>query len=256
MVEKETIYTVKQLAGLADVTPRTLHYYDEIGLLQPSSIGDNGYRYYDGAAALRLQQILFYRELGLSLEEIQRILDRPDFDVLDALQHHREALQQRAGRLNHLIDTVDKTIMHLKGERAMSTEELFEGFDDETQARYEQEASKMYDPKLVQESSRRWKSYTAEDKARIMADGGAIYRELATLTERDPADPEVQAAIGRWHQNVRAFYEPTPEILRGLGLGYEQNPEFAAFFGAMHPDMPRFLRQAIDEYVDSLTARR
>lgn len=245
-------YTVKQLADVADVTPRTLHYYDEIGLLRPSSIGDNGYRYYDEVAALRLQQILFYRELGLGLEEIRRVLDRPDFNVLVALQHHREALRQRAARLNHLIDTVDKTIMHLRGQRAMSTAELFEGFDDETQARYEQEASDMYGHELIQESSLRWKSYTAEDKARIMAEGGAIYRELSMMTSLDPADLAVQAAIGRWHQHLRAFYEPTPEILVGLGQGYEQNPEFAAFFAAMHPDLPGFLHRAIDIYVDTL----
>lgn len=242
--------TVKQLSDLSGVTPRTLHYYDEIGLLRPSSIGENNYRYYDEAAVLRLQQILFYRELGLSLEEIQEILDEEGFDALAALQQHREALRNRIGRLNHLIETVDKTIMKLKGQRDMSAKELFAGFDDETQARYEQEASEMYDPQLVKDTSRRWKAYTAEDKSRIMAEGGAIYRELAEMIERDPCDADVQAAVGRWHQHMRAFYEPTPEILRGLGQGYEENPEFAAFFAAMHPDLPGFLRRAIDCYVD------
>lgn len=247
-------YTVKQLADLADVTPRTLRYYDHIGLLRPSSVGENGYRYYNDAAALRLQQILFYRELGLSLEEVQWVLDSPDFDLLAALQRHREALIQRVGRLNHLIATVDKTIMHLKGERAMSTEELFEGFDDETQALYGKKVSEMYDPEIVQQSSRRWKDYSANDRARVMAEGGEIYRELATMTAQDPASAEVQVVIGRWHQHIRAFYEPTPEIMRGLGQGYEVNPEFTSFFQALHSDLPRFLHQAIDRYVDSLPA--
>lgn len=245
-------YTVKQLADLADVTPRTLHHYDEIGLLRPSSVGENGYRYYDDDAALRLQQILFYRELDLSLDEIGAMLASAEFDVEAALHEHRRALQKRVGRLNHLIETIDKTIRHLRGEKEMSAQELFQGFDDETQARYEQEAAEMYDAETVRETSRRWKSYTAEDKARIMTEGGQIYHDLADMLDRDPADAEVQAAIGRWHQHLRAFYEPTPEVLRGLGDGYAENPEFAAFFAAMHPDLPDFLRRAIDQYVDTL----
>lgn len=246
-------YTVKQLAKLAGVTPRTLHYYDEIGLLRPSSVGANGYRYYDEAAALRLQQILFYRELALSLDETRDLLEQPDFDVAAALGQHRAALQKRIERLQHLIDTIDRTIMHLKGETEMTTQDLFAGFDEETQAHYEKEAAEMYDPQVVAESSRRWKNYSAADKARIMTEGGAIYRELAGLIGRDPGDAAVQAAIGRWHQNVRSFYEPTPEILRGLGQGYAENPQFSAFFESMHPDLPGFMRQAIDYYVDRLS---
>lgn len=245
-------YTVKQLADLADVTPRTLHYYDEIGLLRPSSVGENGYRYYDDDAALRLQQILFYRELDLSLDEIGAMLASAEFDVEAALHEHRRALQKRVGRLNHLIETIDKTIRHLRGEKEMSAQELFQGFDDETQARYEQEAAEMYDAETVRETSRRWKSYTAEDKARIIAEGGQIYHDLAVMLDRDPADAEVQASIGRWHQHIRAFYEPTPDILRGLGHAYEEQPEFAAFYEAIHPDMPGFLRRAIDHYVATL----
>ena len=246
------MYTVKQLAILADVTPRTLHHYDAIGLLRPSQVGENGYRYYDDEAALRLQQILFYRELALGLDEIRALLDRPDFDVAAALREHRVALQQRVGRLAQLIHTIDRTLLHLEGQIDMSTKDLFAGFDDETQARYEEEAATMYDPQLVRDTNRRWQSYTAEDKARIQAEGGEIYRELATLTDRHTADAAVQALIGRWHQHLRAFYEPTPAILRGLGAAYEEQPQFAAFYEALHPALPGFLHRAIDYYVDHL----
>lgn len=245
-------YTVKQLADLADVTPRTLHYYDEIGLLRPSSVGENSYRYYDDGSALRLQQILFYRELDLSLDEIRGLLDSPDFDVAAALRAHRVALQQRVGRLSQLIHTVDKTILHLEGQIEMNTKDLFAGFDDETQARYEEEAAAKYDPQIVRDSSRRWKSYTAEEKTHIQAEGGAIYSDLATMTDRDPADAAVQAAVGRWHQHLRAFYEPTPAILRGLGAAYEEETQFAAFYKALHPELPGFLHRAIDYYTDHL----
>ena len=245
-------YTVRQLADLAGVTPRTLHYYDEIGLLRPSFIGNNGYRYYDEAAAWRLQQILFFREMGMGLDKIRIAVDSPDFDVEAALGRHREALQDRVGRLENLIDTIDKTIMHLRGQRAMSAKELFEGFDNETQARYEEEVAEKYGSHLVEESRRRWKGYAREDRERIMAEGGSIYRDLAMITDRDPAGAEVQAAIGRWHENIRAFYEPTPEIMRGLAQAYEEHPEFAAFYEAIHPDLPGFLRRAIEIYTDSL----
>lgn len=245
-------YTVKQLADLADVTPRTLHYYDEIGLLRPTSVAANGYRQYDEVAVLRLQQILFYRELGLSLEDISAILDSPSFDVPTALRQHRAALNGRVERLNRLISTIDNTILYLEGAIVMSDTELFTGFDEETQARYEQEAAEMYDPEVVRESNKRWRAYSDEEKAGIMAQGSAIYRELAGLIGREPDDAGVQQLIGRWHQHMRAFYEPSPEIMRGLGEGYETNPEFARLYAAIHPDLPAFLHKAIDHYVDRL----
>ena len=104
---------------MAGVTPRTLHHYDEIGLLKPSRIGDNGYRYYGEEALLKLQQILFYRELDFPLDDIKKIMGRRDFDVLGALQTHKDALQKQTARLNRLLATVDNTIQHIKGEKIM-----------------------------------------------------------------------------------------------------------------------------------------
>ncbi len=253
----QATYTVKQLANLAGVTPRTLRHYDAIGLLRPSAVGDdNGYRYYDDKAALRLQQILFYREMGMELSAIRAVLDAPEFETAAALERHRAALSARAGRLQHLIHTIDRTLRHLKGEIEMTTQDLFAGFDEETQARYEKEAAEMYDPKVVAESSRRWKSYTAEDKARIQREGGQIYQDMVALLGRDPAAAEVQAVVARWHDNLRAFYEPTPDILRGLGQAYAAQPEFSAFFAALHPDLPGFLSRAIETYVAAGAAGR
>src|SRR5512141_1044283 len=102
--------TVKQLSTLAGVTPRTLHHYDEIGLLKPSRVGANGYRYYGEEALLRLQQILFYRELDMPLEDIRKIMGRRDFDVLSALESHKQALKKKMERTSRLLKTVDHTI--------------------------------------------------------------------------------------------------------------------------------------------------
>jgi phosphoribosylaminoimidazole-succinocarboxamide synthase len=114
-----TVYTVKKLASLAGVSVRTLHYYDELGLLSPRYRRENSYRYYDEDSIIRLQQIMFFRELGFSLNEIGEIISRPDFDVLEALKSHRELLVKKSERLTELISTVDKTIERLKGETKM-----------------------------------------------------------------------------------------------------------------------------------------
>src|SRR5258708_10249594 len=128
------LYTVKKLSDLAGVSVRTLHYYDEIGLLSPSQVGANGYRLYDDAALLRLQQILFYREIGLQLTQIKDILDRPDFDLLVALRSHRSVLQDKIDRMQKLVSTVDSTIMHLVGEVDMNKRRLLEAFGEKKQA--------------------------------------------------------------------------------------------------------------------------
>ena len=155
------MFTVKQISGMAGTTPRTLRFYDEIGLLRPSKVGDNGYRYYGEESLIRLQQILLYRELDMPLEEIKQIMDRQDFDVLSALEVHKEELLKRITQLERIIRTVDHTILHLKGKMEMSNKQYFEGFSDEQQAEYEKEAMQMYDPDTVKASNQRWKELLA-----------------------------------------------------------------------------------------------
>jgi DNA-binding transcriptional MerR regulator/quercetin dioxygenase-like cupin family protein len=121
-------YPVKQVAAMSGVSVRTLHFYDETGLLKPAYYGANGYRFYEEPQLLTLQQILFYRELGFKLKQIQRILDRADFEKVAALQSHRKVLQKNLARTRTLIETIDKTIQHLKGTNKMKSEEMFLGF--------------------------------------------------------------------------------------------------------------------------------
>src|SRR5687768_16870249 len=131
-------FTVKQVAAISCVSVRTLHFYDEVGLLKPAYIGANGYRFYEEPQLLTLQQILFYRELGFELKEIRRILGRADFEKIAALQAHRKVLRKNLDRTETLICTIDKTIEHLKGKKKMKSQELFAGFDPKEQARHEQ----------------------------------------------------------------------------------------------------------------------
>jgi len=121
-------YTVKQVAAMSGASVRALHFYDETGLLKPAYNGANGYRFYEEPQLLTLQQILFYRELGFELKQIKRILGRADFEKVAALQSHRKVLQKSLVRTRMLIETIDKTIQHLKGTRKMKSEEMFAGF--------------------------------------------------------------------------------------------------------------------------------
>ncbi|MCL4247507.1 MAG: MerR family transcriptional regulator [Anaerolineae bacterium] len=248
------MYTVKQLSELAGVSIRTLHYYDEIGLLKPAEVGANGYRYYDDAALLRLQQILFYREIGLELLRIKDILDSPDFDLLAALRSHRKVLAAKIGRLQKLVSTVDSTIMHLAGEVEMSKKRLFEAFSDEKQKEYEREVRLQYGPEIVNDSIKRWNSYTQTQRDIIMGEGSQIYIDMVDAIEagRPPTSAEVQAILQRWHEHMRYFYEPTLDILRGLGHGYNSHPDFIANFQKLHVDLPAYLETAITQYVDDL----
>ena len=167
MKEKSRHYAVKELADLAGISRRTLHYYDRIGLLKPSERGSNRYRYYDKDSLLYLQQILFYRELGMNLTEIKYIIRQSDFDVIQALHSHKTALLRRVERLNELIDTVGKTIMHLTGGNKMRKKDIFKGFSEEEQEKYAEEAREKYDSRLVDESMKRWKSYSPEKQKEI-----------------------------------------------------------------------------------------
>lgn len=247
-------YTVKQLSDLAGVSRRTLHFYDRIGLLKPEAVQPNGYRIYGRAALLRLQQILFYKEMDFNLDEIGRILDEPGFDTVQALEAHRQALLMRKDRLDRLIHTVDHTILALQGETEMNGDTMFEGFTPEQEKHYEEEATRRWGDQ-VKRVSQKWNRYSAEQKKAIMAEAGANYQEIVAHMGEGPDSPAVQAAVEKWRQNMRYFYEPTIEIMRGLGSGYNHDPEFHATFVKFHPDLPAFLEQAITVYCDRLEGK-
>lgn len=252
--EDKILYTVKQIAELASVSVRTLHYYDEIDLLKPAKVGKNNYRYYDDDALLRLQQILFYREIGLELAQIKDILDSPDFDTLTTLRSHRRVLQEKIKRLQNLVGTVDSTMMHIVGEIKMSKKGMFEGFSEEQEKEYEREARLQYDPNLVNESYRRWNSYSQAEKDAILAEGNLIYSSIAEAMETGKAanDEGVQQWVERWHHHIRNWYEPTLDILRGLSELYTTDPRFMANFEKINANLPNYLKEAIVEYVDVL----
>jgi len=245
-------YTVKQLAGMAGVSARTLRWYDRIGLLCPKRDPANGYRIYDREAALRLQQIMLLRELDLPLEEIRQLLDSPDFDLPAALERHRLALQARQERIGALLQTVDRTISFLKGKITMEDKQLFQGFSDEQQKEHEKEAARRWGEERVKESAALWNSYSDEKRQQIADEGNAVYRDLVAAMPLGADSGRVQACIARWHQHMRYFFEPTPEILLGLANGYHDDPAFKRNFDRIHPNLAVFMREAVSIYVSRL----
>lgn len=249
---------VNKAAKLAGVSVRTLHYYDKIGLLKPNSVGENGYRLYSEDDFIRLQQILFFKELDFSLEEIKHILDNPQFDRKSALVTHRRLLVEKQQRLKKIIESVDKTIQSIEGGKTMSKQEMFEPFDmrkiEEHQKQYEQEVKEKYgDSDAYKQSNRKTAGYKEEDWQRIQGEMIAIYRRIAAVMSKGAGDEEVQQAVGEWRQHITSYYyDCTPEIFRGLGDMYVSDPRFTSFIDKEQEGLSVFLREAMHEYCDRL----
>jgi DNA-binding transcriptional MerR regulator len=242
-------YTVKQLAVLAGVSSRTLHFYDEIGLLKPDAYGENGYRYYGQAELLRLQQILFFKELEFSLAEIKATIDRPGFDTLQALRAHRETLQERADRLARLIETVDKTMLHLKGGLEMSESEFYQGFSEEKQREYQEEIRRRFGDRELKQSQQRWGSYDERQRQAIQEDFGRIVTDLRAHMPLGPDAPEVQVLVGQLHAWLGNFYDCTLDVFEGLGRMYNQDPRFREMYETNYGSgVAEFLEGAIGAY--------
>jgi DNA-binding transcriptional MerR regulator len=244
------MYTIKEIADLAGVTTRTLRYYDQLGLLIPSEIGNNGYRYYDHNCLLRLQQVMYFRELDVPLKEILDILSRPDFQILPALENHRDALVDQEKRINKLLETLERTISSLQGEGNMSEKEYFEGFD-ETQ--YEEETRERWGgtPQYA-ESQRKWSSYSRDQQEEIKEEGGRISIRMVTKNpEASPGDPDVQVAVGEYYEYLnKYFYTCEVEFIRGLADMWVQDPRFAVNYESIREGGAAFVREAVHIYCD------
>jgi DNA-binding transcriptional MerR regulator len=189
--------------------------------------------------------------LGLPLEDIKKIMGRRDFDILGALRSHKDALQKQVTRLNRLIHTVDNTINHLKGNNTMSDEAYFEGFSEAEQEKYAAEAEQMYDPETVRESNRKWKAYSSEKKASIMAEGKTIYMDMIAAMPQGASSREVQNIVERWRRHMDYFWTPKLDQLLPLVNGYKDDPRFKANFDKMHPQLAEFFREAVKVYVEN-----
>jgi DNA-binding transcriptional MerR regulator len=246
--------TVKKLAAMSGVSVRTLHFYDEVGLLKPAYHGANGYRYYEEPQLLKLQQILFYRELGFDLRRIRAILGRSDFDKVAALESHRKVLEQNVSRTRKLIATIDRTIEHLKGTTKMKSEEMFAGFDPKEQARHEKYLVERYGEGMregIAESKRRVKGWTKADWERSGGAFNQICKDLVASMERklDATAPEVQAIIRRHFEWLKQFWTPNRESYSGHSCLIIDS-ELRKAYEAHHSQLPEFIASAIKIFAE------
>lgn len=242
-------YTVGDVAKLAHVSVRTLHHYDEIGLLKASERSESGYRLYADEDLTRLQDVLFYRELGFSLDEIRELVDDPAFDRTEALLAQRELVARRRAQLARLSELIEKTLVSLEGGVSMTKEEMFEVFGDFDPSEHEEEARQRWgDTDAYRESARRTRGYTAEDWRRFKASSEATENRLAELFTKgvsadDPramdAAEEARLLIDRW------FYPCSHEMHANLAEMYVADPRFTAHYDDRHPGLAAWYREAI-----------
>jgi DNA-binding transcriptional MerR regulator len=244
------MYTIRELADLAGVTTRTLRYYDQVGLLKPAEIAENGYRYYDRGNLLTLQQILFFRELDIPLKEIQLILCQPDFQLFSSLKNHQRTILERISRYQNLLHTIQMTLLDLEGDQIMKPEEIFNGFNEQE---YQAEARKLWgDTPQFNESQRNWSSYSEDEKEEIIKLGGEITRRMVTGdSQAKPDDPGVQTAVSEYYQYLNEyFYSCEVEFLRSLADMWVQDPRFAVNYERIREGGAEFVRQAVHFYCD------
>lgn len=238
---------VKEVADLVGISVRTLHHYDEIGLLTPEKTTEAGYRIYSEENLETLQQILFFKELGFPLKKIKEIIDSPTFEREEALELQRKMLLERKDRLDKMIVTIEKTIKHSKGEVQMSIEEKFEGFDF-TNNPYEEEARKRWGDNAVDEANEKVKTLTTSDQDKC----GEIYRNLASLRHLPPESKEAQEAIKEWYIFLNKIGSYSPEAFKGLGMMYVDDERFTKNIDKFGQGLAVFMRDAMAVYADGL----
>ncbi|MBO7747411.1 MerR family transcriptional regulator [Paenibacillus sp. MWE-103] len=247
-------YTVQKLGRLAGVSTRTLRFYDEIGILKPARTNSSGYRIYGQAEVDKLQQILFYRELGVNLDSIKAIVNDPSFDGAAALRRHREQLLDKRNRLDALIANVEKTIASAEGGTDMSDQEKFEGFKqrmiDENERKYGKEAREKYGDDAVNRSNAKLKGMTREQHEEVNRLTQEVTDTLAeAFAAGDPAGALAQKAADLHRQWLTFHWDGySKEAHANLAQMYVDDDRFKAYYDAKQPGTAEFLRDAIRIY--------
>lgn len=250
-------YTIQQIATMAGISTRTLRYYDSIGLLAPACITESGYRIYKQPQIDRLQQILFYKHLGLELSSITKILDAPDFDAAAALETHLLLLQKQRDTLDQLILNAQKTLQSLKGTTNMNNQEKFEGFKkqlvDENMEQYADELLQNYGEETVNAANAKMLNMSQQEFEAFEMLGTELNQALIeAVATGDPASPAAQKAA-QLHKQWLCCTWPSysAEAHCSLAQGYVDDPRFTAYYEKIVPGGAVFLRDAILLYCGS-----
>lgn len=248
-------YTIKQLANISGVSTRTLRFYDEVDLLKPAYIDVNNYRYYEEEQLLMLQQILFYRELDFSLKDIQAILSKNNFNKISSLNTHKVLLQEKSQKLNHMLKTIDKTVLHLRGEIAMQVEEFFDPMrlrNSQVQHEYAKYLvnHNVLTQKEMDESFEKISSWTQEDFDKFKGDGDKFYRKMAVAIDANiKADnSHVQNLVHEHYLLIKPLWEFNQTSYLNLANAYKQDKNFIKFCSLYHPKLCELIVEAMQYY--------
>ena len=251
-------YTISKLAILSGISSRTLRYYDEIGLLYPNRISSSGYRIYGQTEVDLLQQILFYRELDLSLEEIKKIVHGENFDIERALEHHHIQLIHEKKRIEKLIQTVEASIHSYKGESKMTDKEKFEAFKKDqirqNEAQYGDEIRQEYGEKVAEQANDKLAGMTQGDYQSIEQLTEKLNNKLAEATKENNPESELGQEVAALHQQWIKHSWPvdyyTEENHYNLSLMYIEDARFKAYYEKIAPGAAEFLNSALKVYLN------
>lgn len=244
-------YTIKKLSSMAGVSTRTLRYYDEIGILKPARINSSGYRIYGQKEVDKLQQIMFYRELGVSLDDIKKIIMSPDFDETKALIEHKNKLLAKREQLDILIKNVENTIASKGGRIIMTNKEKFEGFKkkliEENEKKYGTEVREKYGEEAAKKSNELFMNMTEEQYNELQELGNSVLQTLKeAYATKDPAGELGQKAAklhAKWITFCWGSYNK--EAHANLTQMYVDDERFKAYYDKEQPGAAEFLRDAV-----------
>lgn len=236
----------KELADIAGISVRTLHYYDTIGLLSPEIDRENGYRNYSDQDVSTLQQILFFRQLNFKLTQIKDILNSPKYHQTEALLEQKDIILKEQTRLNNILKLIDKTIQAERGEITMTNEEKFSGVDFSHNP-YEQEAREKWGDEKVEQANQNLKKMGAKEAEREFDE---IYTQLADLRHLDPESDAAQHEIGKWYDFLNKVGEYTPEMFKNLGEMYTADERFTKNIDKYGDGLAEFMKEAMTVYYE------
>lgn len=236
----------KELADIAGISVRTLHYYDTIGLLSPEIDRENGYRNYSDQDVSTLQQILFFRQLNFKLTQIKDILNTPKYHQTEALLEQKDIILKEQTRLNNILKLIDKTIQAERGEITMTNEEKFSGVDFSHNP-YEQEAREKWGDEKVEQANQNLKKMGTKEAEREFDE---IYTQLADLRHLDPESDAAQQEIGKWYDFLNKVGEYTPEMFKNLGEMYTADERFTKNIDKYGDGLAEFMKEAMTVYYE------
>lgn len=242
----------KEVAKLTGISVRTLHHYDQIGLLCPDRKKENGYREYSEADLEKLQQILFFRECGFPLAKIQKLLHNPSFNREEAFQLQKKYLLHEKKRIETMLDTLNKSIKSMKGEITMSMKEKFGGFDM-TNNPYEEEARRLWGNEAVDKSNAYISSLSEKERVSVAQGMDNLFSELAAIRNENPASDIAQKAMEKMYSyfNKNFGYQYTPEAFAGVGQMYITDARFTKNIDKYGAGLSNFLAEAMRIYAES-----